>query len=115
MEDRKKTKKELTSAYKQKPEEGGVFLIRNTATGKVLLDSSPNLAGQKNRFEFAKATKSCIHKKLEKDWKTYGCGAFEFEVLEELRQGDAQSSSEFAEDVKTLLEIWEEKFSGDRY
>ena len=115
MEDRKKTKKELTSAYKQKPEEGGVFLIRNTLTGKVLLDASPNLAGQKNRFEFAKATKSCVHKKLEKDWKEYGGDAFEFEVLEEIRQGETQSSSAFAEDVKTLKEIWEEKLSGDLY
>lgn len=109
MEDKKRTKRELTSAYKQKPEEGGVFLIRNTITGKVLLDATPNLAGQRNRFEFAKATKSCIHKKLEKDWKEYGTDAFEFEVLEELKQTESQTSGEFAEDIKTLKEIWEEK------
>ncbi len=49
-------KKELKARYKDRRIIGGVFVIRNTATNKLFLDSTTDLQGSKNRFAFAQQT-----------------------------------------------------------
>jgi len=60
------TKKVLKAQYSDREIIGGVFLIRNTISGKALLDSSVDIRGSKNRFEFAQMTGSCVNPKKDK-------------------------------------------------
>ncbi len=103
------SRKEMTKAYKTREVVGGVYAITNTQTGERLIESTCNMQGNKNRFEFARSTGSCIYKKIQKDWDRYGAKAYAFEVLEELTKRDNQTDEQFAEDVETLKEIWESK------
>ena len=102
----KMSRKEMTKAYKAREVVGGVYAITNTQTGEKLIESSLNLQGSKNRFEFSKNTGSCIYKKIQADWDRYGADAFAFEVLEELAKTNIQTDEQFAEDVETLKELW---------
>ncbi len=111
-------KKELRAAYKSRPVTGGVYAIRNTATGRVFLYGSPDAQGQRNRFDFAVSTGTCIHAALAADWRAYGSSVFTFEVLEELEQNPDQSAQAFRADLNALVDIWREKLAaggGDLY
>ncbi|WP_277668850.1 GIY-YIG nuclease family protein [Caproiciproducens galactitolivorans] len=80
----KQNKKELTAAYKGRKVVGGIYAIVNRQNGKMLLLSTCDLQGSRNRFAFAKEIGSCINLKLTEDWRKYGNAAFDFTVLEEL-------------------------------
>jgi len=103
------SRKEKINAYKQRRLIGGIYQIRNLINGKCLLQSTTDLAGSKNRFDFSCYTGSCISYKLQKDWTAFGKDSFVFEILEELTQKETQTAKEFSEDIKTLEEIWMEK------
>ena len=92
-------KKEAKSAYKLSKKVGAVVAYKN-------IDIAPDLAGVKNRFEFAKKTGIGLPYAIEKAAKT---ADFELEVLEELEKDELQTTKEFKEDLKTLKEIWLEK------
>ena len=98
----KQNRKELIAEYKAKPESGGVFAIKNTHSGKVLLDGVLNLEGSENRFRFSVKTDLCPLHQLKDDWKRYGKDSFEFQVLERLTIREGQNQREFKEDIKTL-------------
>jgi hypothetical protein len=100
-------KRELLTAYRERKVVGGVFAVRNTAHGKLLLDVTTDMRGSRNRFEFMKKTGVCYHHKLRNDWSD--APPFVFDVLEELEKGKTQTDSEFADDLGTLKELWLEK------
>lgn len=86
----------------------GVFQVKNTANGKVLLGSSLNLDGPLNSHRFMLTIGSHRNESLQKDWNTYGAAKFVFEVLEVVKVKDDPHFS--IEDELTLLEeIWIEK------
>ncbi|MDR3270407.1 MAG: GIY-YIG nuclease family protein [Peptococcaceae bacterium] len=105
------SKKEKIAQYKAREVVGGVYAIKNAAENVWLLEGTANLTGSKNRFDFAVQTGSCIHLKLQHDWKRLGPSAFTLEVLEEIQRGEDQTSAEFKEDVATLKELWLEKLA----
>lgn len=109
----KQQKKELAAAYKMRKQTGGIYGIRNDATGKLLLFSTTDLKGSRNRFDFSQATDSCFFEKLKQDWKTYGKDGFSFEALEELEKGAEQTDAEFREDLQALEDLWKEKLDPD--
>ena len=113
MENGNPSRKELTRQYKERTKLGGVYLIRNTLSGKALFDSTADLQGSRNRFEFARKTGSCIDLKLQTDWAAQGGDAFVFETLEELKQGEGQTDAGFKADIALLKEMWLEKLSGE--
>lgn len=43
------------------------------------------------------------------DWNRYGASSFVFETLEEITKKETQSDLEFADDLETLLEMWNER------
>ena len=106
----KQNKKELLTEYKARKVTGGIYLIKNTVTGKFLLLNTVNLQGSKNRFDFSRKMGSCENLKLASDWKEYGSSAFTLEVLEEIDKGDNQTQDEFKDDIKLLYSMWLEKF-----
>ena len=106
------TKKEIISQYKDREIIGGVYAVKNTMNGKMLIESATDLRGRLNRFEFSQKTGTCVYAKLRDDWnKQKGC-QFVFEVLEELKKGDSQTTTEFQADVDILKEMWLEKLAG---
>ena len=106
-------RREMALRYRERTKLGGVFVIRNAAAGRALLDASTDLSGSRNRFDFAQQTGTCVYLKLQKDWERQGGRGFAFEVLEELEKGEAQTDAEFAADVKALKELWLEKLAGE--
>ncbi len=103
-------KKKIITAYKERVIIGGIYAVKNIKTGKILLEATQDLAGSRNRFEFSKRTGSATSFIIQKDWQIYGPDCFTFEVLEEIKKDTTQTPQEFAEDIKTLKELWKEKF-----
>ena len=99
-------KKELKEQYKRRRAVGGVYTIRNNQNGKQFLDATVNLQSIKNRFDFSKQNNTCIYYQLKEDWTAFGANIFEFNVLEEITQGEVQTDAAFKEDVMFLKEIW---------
>jgi hypothetical protein len=108
------SKKELAAQYKEREVIGGVYITKNTVSGKMLLEATADLRGAGNRFEFAQKTGSCVNAKLQRDWTELGADKFIFEVLEELKKEPAQTPEEFNEDIAVLKEIWLEKLMGEQ-
>ncbi len=77
-------KKAAIREYKERPVARGVFAVRCEATGKVWIDSYPNLTAAKNGLWFALRNGDHRDKELQAEWKQHGEEQFEFEVLEEL-------------------------------
>jgi len=102
------TKQELKRAYRQQPKVAGVFQIKNTVNGKVLLGSSLNLNGPLNSHKFL--LKSGVHKNkaLQQDWHTYGPAAFVFEILEEVKVTD-EPHFKLGDELTLLEAIWLEE------
>ncbi|MFZ2539291.1 MAG: GIY-YIG nuclease family protein [Oscillospiraceae bacterium] len=106
-----KSKKEQIAKYKEREQIGGICIIRNTVTNKILLISTTDLQGSKNSFEFSQKVGSCASMKLQKDFTEFGVSAFSFEVLEELKKGENQTDEEFKQDIKLLNQIWTENLA----
>ena len=103
-------KSDLKREYKERVKPAGVFQIKNTANGKVLLGSTLNLEGALNREKFTLKMGSHKNRQLQSDWKEFGAENFEFEVLEEVsfKQEEVFNIS----DELTLLEqIWLEELN----
>jgi len=108
MENKKKTRKEINKEYQERVKPAGVFQVKNTASGKVLLGSSLNLEGPLNRHRFMLGIGSHPNKALQKDWNEFGPDQFAFEILEEVKRKDDPNFN--LKDELTLLEmIWLEK------
>ena len=103
-----KTRKELQREYQERPKPAGIFQIKNTANGKVLLGSSLNLEGPLNGHRFMLKNGSHRNEILQKEWNEFGPDHFIFEILEEVQVKDDPNFN--LNDELTLLEqIWLEK------
>jgi len=103
-----KTRAELRRAYKETPRQAGIFQIKNSKTGKILLGSSTNLHGPLNKHRFILAIGRHDNAALQNDWNQFGPDAFSFEILEIVKPSDEPGFR--LEDELTLLEqIWLER------
>jgi len=103
-----KSRREIKREYKERKKPAGVFQVKNTANGKILLGSSLNLEGPLNSHKFMLTIGSHRNAALQKDWNEFGADKFVFEILEvvEVKEGPGFN----LEDELTLLEqIWLEK------
>jgi len=108
MEKTMKTRKEINREYKERIKPSGVFEVKNTFNGKVLLGSSLNLEGSLNRHKFMLKIGSHTNKSLQTDWDEFGPENFIFEILEQVQVRDDPNFN--LKDELTLLEmIWLEK------
>jgi hypothetical protein len=110
-------KKKLREQYKERKVTGGVFVIKNTITGNMLLQSAIDLQGSRNRFEFSQSTglTNYTNARLNAELHEHGQKAFIFEVLDALEKKDDQTPKEFTEEVKLLEEMWRERLAGKLY
>ena len=103
-----KTRAELRRAYKETARQAGIFQIKNTKTGRILLGSSTNLHGPLNKHRFMLTIGRHDNAALQNDWNQFGPDVFSFEILEIVKPSDHPNFS--LEDGLTLLEeIWLEK------
>ena len=96
--------------YKETPRPAGIYRVRNTATGKSLIGSSPNLPGMLNRRRFQLENGSHPDRELQEDWKDLGAEAFAFEVLDRL-EPKKEPDYDPTDDLRVLKEIWIEKLT----
>ena len=100
------SKKELKEQYKNRKCVGGIYCIKCTESKKQWLRSTADLKGAKNRFDFSVSINSCFETAMTEDWNCYGASSFAFEILDEITKKETQSDQEFADDLETLLEMW---------
>jgi hypothetical protein len=102
-------RKAIRREYKESYRPAGVFQVRNTASGRILVGSSPNLPAIFNRLRMQlDAGMYVFYPDLQSDWKTLGADAFAFEVLEQLEPPDAPGWDP-REDLEALETLWLEQ------
>ena len=74
-------RKEWIELYKQARRTAGVYVVRNLASGRVLLGSALNLHGPLNRHRSELRLGSHRCAELQADWNRLGEDAFAFEIL----------------------------------
>jgi group I intron endonuclease len=112
-----KSKQDIKREYKERSKPAGVFQVKNTVNGKVLLGSSLNLEGPLNSHKFMLSIGRHRNEALQKEWNQYGPDKFVFEILEVVKVKDDPHFN--LRDELTLIEqIWLEKlqpFGGRGY
>ena len=103
-------KKALTREYKENALPMGVFQIRNTVNGKVLIGRSVNLPAILNRHRAELRLGGHRNRALQQDWNELGAEAFEFEILDTLPPSD-RPAYDPADDLKALEALWLEKLT----
>jgi group I intron endonuclease len=103
-----KSRQDLRREYKERAKPAGVFQIKNTTNGKVLLGSSLNLEGPLNSHKFMLTIGHHQNKELQKEWNEYGPDKFTFEILEVVKVTDDPNFN-LKDELTLLEEIWLEK------
>lgn len=103
-------KKALLRDYKETPRPAGVYRIRNTVNGKMLVGSSVNLPAILNRHRSELRAGGHRNRGLQKEWDEFGPDAFEFEVLDTLAPPEGRDYDPAA-DLRALEELWLDKLS----
>jgi hypothetical protein len=81
----KEQKREAINQFKERKCLLGVFAVRCTASGRVWVGSSRNLEATRNGIWFGLRHGSHRDKALQDEWNAQGELAFEYEVLEKLK------------------------------
>jgi hypothetical protein len=108
-------REELRANYEQRPRDAGVYALRNTATGRVLIASSVDLASIRNRLDFGKQTNSTgvLDRRLIADAKAHGMESFELEVLDTLDADPLRTDDQSLADLATLEDLWRDKLEDE--
>lgn len=94
----KSKRKELQEQYKQLKTYMGAIQITNKISGKIFVDSYPNLKNKWMTIQMQLDMGRFANAELQKDWKELGAEAFSYEVLE-------QKESEDLTDVRWELKL----------
>ncbi len=107
----KARRKALTEQFQQAAPKAGVYQIVNRRAGKLLLGSSTNIPGLRNKFEFARTTNSAaaLDQRLREDIAKFGFDSFSLEVLDTLEVTPETTQAEIIADLTTLEALWREK------
>lgn len=97
-------KKILKAAYKERRAVAGVFQVRNTKNGKLLIEGSTDVNAKWNRYRTELRFGSHRNKALQKDWRAHTEDAFEFEILSKIKPVEDTNISLTLE-VKALEEM----------
>jgi hypothetical protein len=103
-----KTRQELKREYRERKKPAGVFQVRNTMNGKILLGSSLNLEGPLNSHRFMLRIGRHRNASLQEEWNEYGEHCFAFEILETVKISD-DPGFDIGDELTLLEEIWLEK------
>ena len=109
-----KSKKDKKREYKERAKPAGVFQVKNTVNGKVLLGSSLNLEGPLNSQKFMLTIGSHRNKVLQQEWNEYGSDKFVFEILETVKVEDDPNFN-LSDELVLLEQIWLEELQPFEY
>ena len=84
----KQSREDLKREYKDRAKPAGVFQVRNSLSGKVLLGSSLNLEGPLNAHKYMLTIGKHRNEAPQEDWNRLGAGKFVFEILEVVKVTD---------------------------
>jgi hypothetical protein len=82
----KADRKEAARQFKERKPSPGIYELRCRTTGRVWVDSSPNLDAAQNSQFFQLRQRLHRNKELQAEWNGQGEEAFVFTVLETLPQ-----------------------------
>jgi hypothetical protein len=102
------SRRESKRAYKERAKPAGIFQVKNTVNGKVLLGSSLNLEGPLNSHKFMLSIGRHRNEELQKEWNEFGATKFVFEILEVVKIS-AEPGFDINDELALLEEIWLEK------
>lgn len=107
----KARRRELRDAALRNPPDAGIYAIRHRATGRVVVAATENLAGARNRFDFAVSTGAlaALDGQLAGDIRAHGPEGLELEVLETVAVNAATTRDALRADLRTLEALWREK------
>jgi group I intron endonuclease len=103
-------KKALIREYKENKRPMGVYQIRNTVTGKLLVGTSVDLPSILNRHRAELRMGRHKNRELQNDWAEFGPEAFEFEILDTLTPPERPDYKP-SDDLRALEELWLDKLS----
>ena len=103
-----KTRQELKREYKERKKAAGVFQVKNTVNGKILLGSSLNLEGPLNSHRFMLEIGRHRNALLQKEWDQYGAEKFVFEILEAVTMKD-DPEFDLNDELELLEHVWLDK------
>jgi group I intron endonuclease len=103
-----KSKKDIKREYKEREKQAGVFQVKNTVNGKVLLGSSLNLEGPLNGHKFMLTIGGHRNKVLQQEWNEYGPDKFVFKILEVVKVKDDPNFN-LSDELTLLEQIWLEE------
>ena len=100
-----RSRREVSREYKERKKPAGVFQVKNTVNGKILLGSSLNLEGPLNSHKFMLTIGRHLNEALQREWNDYGGDAFVFEILEVVK---VKNDPDFnvGDELTLLEEIW---------
>jgi hypothetical protein len=79
------SRKDAIREYKERPPHRGIFAIRRVGTAQAWVGGSLNLDATRNRTWFALRMGQHHDRPLQVEWNTHGEAAFEYDVLEPLK------------------------------
>jgi hypothetical protein len=103
-----KNRQELKREYRERKKPAGVFQIRNTVNGKILLGSSLNLEGPLNSHRFMLQIGRHRNAGLQREWNEYGADRFAFEILEVVNVTE-DPGFDVGDELTFLEHLWIEK------
>ena len=101
-------RKELIRQYKETRRPMGIFCVRNTSNGKILIGSSVDLPSRLNREQAQLRLGAHPNPELQKDWNALGAASFAFEALDTLIPPDGMDYDP-AFDLGVLEQLWLDK------
>jgi hypothetical protein len=109
-------RRELRRAYKESRRPMGVYQVRNTRDGRLLVARSVDLPSALNRERAALRFGAHANAALQRDWHALGPDAFAFEVLDTLTPPEGNAAYDPADDLRVLEAMWLERLQpwGDR-
>lgn len=107
-------RKRLSRAYRERDREMGVYLIRNTVSGKCFVGVSVDIPARFNRHRMNLKFGTEDQQELQRDWLEHGAEAFAFEVAERLEPLD-EPGYDPREDLNTLKALWLERVADQNY
>ena len=98
--------KELKQAYKLEKQPMGVFQIKHIETGKAFIGNSQDLYKAANSQFFQLRIGSHRNEALQQDWNKYGADAFEYSILEELKEPEDEIYFDVRKSLKMLEDFY---------
>ena len=105
-------RKQAVQDYKNRKTPRGIFALRCAAAGRVWVDSSPNLDAARNSVFFLLRNGLHTNRPLQQEWANRGPEAFEFEILETLKEDDLAPMA-MRDLLKEKKQVWAERLAAE--